>query len=262
MTEASLKRRLKKGERREQILLELRLAPHVRVTDLAERLGVTTETIRRDIDELGSAGLLDRSFGGASARAPGAYQGLTERSRERVEERRRLAAHAAAQVDAGASLMIDAGSTTVEFARALATTGWSATVVTNSLQVATILGSVSGTRVVLAPGEYRNGEAAVVGAETCEFLARFNVDACYLGAAGLSGIGATEVVDGFAAIKRTMRAQAHSVNFLIDSRKFGRTHLLTVATPAEVCHLFTDAPPDDELAAVLRDAGTMISTPG
>ena len=126
----------------------------------------------------------------------------------------------------------------------------------------TILGSVSGTRVVLAPGEYRNGEAAVVGAETCEFLAHFNVDACYLGAAGLSRNGATEVVDGFAAIKRRMRAQAHSVNFLIDSRKFGRTHLLTVATPAELCHLFTDAPPTDELATELRIAGTIVSIAG
>lgn len=261
MTDEKLKRRLKKAERREQILLELRLAPHVRVTDLAQSFAVTTETIRRDIDELGRAGLLDRSFGGASARAPGAYRGLTERSRERVDERRRLAAHAASQVPAGTSLMIDAGSTTVEFARALAASGWRATAVTNSLQVATILGSVSGTKVILAPGEYRDGEAAVIGTETCEFLARFNVDACYLGAAGLSEIGATEVVDGFTAIKWTMRSQARSVNFLIDSSKFGRSHLQTVATPSELCHLFTDAYPDEGLFALLRNAGTEISTP-
>lgn len=157
--------------------------------------------------------------------------------------------------------MIDAGSTTVEFARALAAAGWRGTAVTNSLQVATILGSVSGARVILAPGEYRNGEAAVIGTETCEFLARFNVDACYLGAAGLSQAGATEVVDGFAAIKRTMRAQARSVNFLIDSSKFGRTHLVTVAAPCDVGHLFTNARPDEDLAALLQGAGTRISIP-
>ena len=261
MTESSLNRRMNKRERRDQILLELRLAPHVRVADLAERLGVTTETIRRDIDELGQAGLLDRSFGGASARAPGTYRGLDERSRQRADERRRLAAHAAAQIDTGTSLMIDAGSTTVAFARALAATGWCATAVTNSIPVATILGSVAGAKVILAPGEYRDGEAAVIGTETCEFLSRFNVEACYLGAAGLSQTGATEIVDGFAPIKRTMRAQSQSVNFLIDSSKFGQTHLLTVAAPSEVGHLFTDAPPQKDLAAVLRGAGTEIFIP-
>ena len=261
MTLASPPRRLRKAERRDQILLELRLAPHVRVAALAERFDVTTETIRRDIDELERAGLLLRSFGGASARAPGGYRGLDERSRERIDERRRIAARAVQFVPEESSLMVDAGSTTIEFARALAGSGRRVTVVTNSLQVATILGSADGTRVILAPGEYRDKEAAVLGAETCRFLSRHNVDACYLGAAGLSVAGVTESVPGFADVKCTMLEHATQTNFLIDASKFDRTHLSTVAEAQEIGRLFTDRAPPEPVAARLASFGIPVELP-
>lgn len=60
------RRNLRKAERHAQILLELRLAPHVRVSDLAASFDVTTETVRRDIAELSAQGLLQKSYGGAS----------------------------------------------------------------------------------------------------------------------------------------------------------------------------------------------------
>ena len=64
MVEAGEPKRLKKAERRQQILLELRLKPHVRVSELAAQFGVTTETVRRDMEELSEAGLLARAHGG------------------------------------------------------------------------------------------------------------------------------------------------------------------------------------------------------
>ncbi|RVV98702.1 DeoR/GlpR transcriptional regulator [Mesobaculum littorinae] len=260
MTEDT-KRRLRKGERRDQILLELRLAPHVRVAELAGRFGVTTETIRRDIDDLGRAGLLDRSYGGASARAPGGYRGLDERSRERVSERDRLARLAVAEVREGDSLMIDAGSTTMAFARALALSDMAVTAVTNSLQVAMILGSAPRARVVLAPGGYRHDEAAVIGTATVDFLRGYHVDACFLGAAGIGVQGVSEAVEGFAAIKQAMLAQSARRHFILDASKFGRVHLSHVAAPGEIGTLVSDAAPTPDLHAALSAAGARMLYP-
>ncbi|MFT6537762.1 MAG: DeoR/GlpR family transcriptional regulator of sugar metabolism, partial [Loktanella salsilacus] len=166
---------LTKAERHQQILLELRLAPHVRISDLAETFSVTTETVRRDIADLATRGLLQKSHGGASPRAPGTHRVLDERQREHVSERRQLAQVAVTTVDNGQSIMIDAGATTMEFARALALSGKTVTAITNSLQVAMILGTAPDINVIMTPGQYLNDEAALVGTETCQFLRQYHV---------------------------------------------------------------------------------------
>lgn len=82
--------RLKKSDRRRQILLELKLRPHVRISELARRFNVSTETVRRDVDALSDDGLISRAHGGASAPAQGHYPGLDERTNTHVEERERI----------------------------------------------------------------------------------------------------------------------------------------------------------------------------
>ncbi|MDT0684272.1 DeoR/GlpR family DNA-binding transcription regulator [Roseicyclus sp. F158] len=251
-------RRLKKVERREQILLELRLKPHVRVSELASLFGVTTETVRRDMEELSEAGLLNRAHGGASAASPGIHRDMDERRLERVAERERLGRFAASLVSDGETVMIDAGTTTMEFARALAFAERRVTAITNSLQVAMVLGQSQAAQVRLAPGRYMQQEAAVIGTEACDYLSGFNVDACFLGAAGLSEAGVTEAVEGFDAIKRTMLRQSSARRFLIDSSKFGRTRLFRIATCDEIGTLVTDALPEGQLGTAIRDTPTEI----
>lgn len=258
MAETLEPKRLKKAERRQQILLELRLKPHVRVSELATQFGVTTETIRRDMEALSREGLLQRAHGGASAAAPGGYRHMDERRLERVAERERLGRFAARLVSDGDTIMIDAGTTTTEFARALAFEERRVTVITNSLSVAMMLGRSPAAHVRLVPGAYMPEEAAVVGAEACEYLARYNVDACFLGASGLSEVGITEVVEGFDAIKRAMMRQSAARRFLIDSSKFGYTHLSRVALCAEISMLITDAPPAGPLADAIGKTDTEI----
>ncbi|WP_050527307.1 DeoR/GlpR family DNA-binding transcription regulator [Pseudorhodobacter aquimaris] len=252
---------LKKTDRHSQILLELRLAPHVRVVDLAAQFGVTTETVRRDIADLSAQGLLQKSHGGASPCASGTHRVLDERQRERLEERRRLAHKAAHLVQDGQNLMVDAGSTVMEFARALVVLHRQVTVITNSLQVAMILGSSEKARVIMTPGTYLNDEAALVGAETCEFLRRYYVDACFLGASALSEAGVSESIDSFAAVKCRMMEQSVTRHFLIDGSKFGQRHLVKIADSSEIGCLVTDRRPDGELACALGRGNTRIVLP-
>jgi DeoR/GlpR family transcriptional regulator of sugar metabolism len=243
--------RLKKSDRRRQILLELKLRPHVRISELARRFNVSTETVRRDVDALCDDGLISRAHGGASAPSQGHYPGLDERTNAHIEER--IGLKAAELVQDGETVMIDSGSTTIQLARALAFRGTQCTVITNSIPVAMTIGH-GAPEVLLCPGEYLAAESAVIGTETLEFLARFNVDRCMIGASGLSSEGPSETVRGFAAVKRMMLSRAAKRHLLIDSRKFGRKGLAHVGEMADLNSIVVDARPKGELLAALDGA--------
>lgn len=245
--------RLKKSERRRQILLELKLRPHIRISELSERFRVSTETVRRDFDALADDGLISRAHGGASAPAQGHYPNLDERVNARIEERERIGRRAAELVRDGETVMIDSGSTTIQMARALAYIGTPCTIITNSIPVAMTLGH--GTpEVLLCPGEYLTAESAVIGTETLEFLSRFNVDRCMIGSSGFSPEGPSETVRGFAAVKRMMLQRAAKCHLLIDSQKFGRRGLAHVGDLSELQSIVVDARPTGELLSALVGA--------
>lgn len=250
--------RLRKRERREQILLELKLRPHLRIAELAERFGVSTETVRRDFDALSAEGLLARAHGGGSAPARGAYPGLDERNRSRLEQRERVGRLAARLVRPGDTLMLDSGSTTLQMARFLAWQGTACTVLTNSLPVAMTLGQSAAIRVLMCPGDYLASESAVIGPETVAFLAGHSVARAFIGAAGLDAEEVSEAVPGYAAIKRTMLARAEETHLLIDSGKLGRRALAAVCAPSELASVIVDAPPPEPLHTALARSGTAV----
>ncbi|WP_323765238.1 DeoR/GlpR family DNA-binding transcription regulator [Marinovum sp.] len=245
--------RLKKSDRRGQILLELKLRPHVRISELARGFNVSTETVRRDLDALAEDGLIARAHGGASAPAQGHYPGLDERSTARIAEREWIGRRAAELVTDGETVMIDSGSTTIQLARALAFRGTRCTVITNSIPVAMTIGH-GAPDVVLCPGEYLAAESAVVGTETLEFLSRFNVDRCMIGASGLSEEGPSETVRGFGAVKRMMLQRAAKRHLLIDAGKFGRRGLARVGEMADLDSIVVDCRPQGRLLAAVDGA--------
>ena len=246
--------KLRKHERREQILLELRLRPHVRISELSERFRVSTETVRRDLGKLSEDGLLDRAHGGASALALGRYPTLDERASARLEERERIGRRAAYLVQPGETLMIDSGSTTLQLARFLAFDQTPCTVVTNSLPVAMALGQSETVEVIVCPGDYLASESAVIGTDVIEFLGRHSVDRCFIGASGLWSGGPSETVRGFAAIKRMMLRQSAVSHLLIDGKKFGRKGLALVVQLADLTSIVCDRVPPEDLARSLIEA--------
>jgi len=250
---APLGARLRKDDRREQIVLELRLRPHVRPGELAERFAVSTETVRRDVEALAAEGLVARSHGGATPPAQGRYPGLDERGAARVAERERIGRRAAALVRPGDTVMIDSGSTTLQFARFLAYAGTPCTVLTNSLPVAMAL-SHADVRVMLCPGDYLPEEAAVVGTDTVDFIARHHATRCMIGASGLTEDGPCEAVRGFAAVKRAMIRRSAAAHLLVDSDKLGRPGLTDVAALRDLASVVVDAAPGAGLGRALARA--------
>ena len=247
------KARFKKKERRRHILLELKLRPHVRISELARRFNVSTETVRRDLDALADEGLIARAHGGASAPAQGQHPSLDERANARINERERIGRRAAELVGEGETVMIDSGSTTIQMARSLAYLGTPCTVITNSIPVAMTLGG-GASEVLLCPGEFLAAESAVVGTETLEFLSRFNIDRCMIGSSGISEEGPSESVRGFAAVKRMMLQRAARRHLLIDSEKFGQRGLAHVGGLADLTSVVVDARPQGALLSAMEGA--------
>lgn len=252
--------KLSKAQRQERIVAELKVDAALRVSDLAERFAVATETIRRDLDFLAERGLIARTYGGAASAGSG-EPGFNERYRQRVVERRRLAECAAALVEPGDVLMIDAGSTTTHFARRLAADGGELTVFTNSVGVATALGSNSRIRVLLCPGEYDPHEGGVCGAETQSFLGRFHATKCFIGASGLTTEGPSDANTDAAWVKRVMIDHSRRSFLLVDAGKFGVRAVDLICPLDALDDIVSDSRPDGLLARAMSRAKVSLHIP-
>lgn len=251
--------RLSQHERRAQILALLRRDGVVRIATLARTFDVTTETARRDLDQLSEAGELHRTYGGGASRSLIDEPGIGLRGLVHAEERTRIAAAAAAMVDDGDALMIDAGSTTSLFATALAARNAHLTVVTNCLPVAAALGAADRCRVILCPGDYVAREAGVFGTEATAFLRRFQANKAFIGAGGVGVDGLTDADSSGCAIKRTMIERSDRAILLADSSKFDAAHFERVAALADLDDLVTERAPPRRLAAALRQARVAVT---
>jgi DeoR/GlpR family transcriptional regulator of sugar metabolism len=251
--------RLGQQERHARILAMLRRDGIVRIATLARAFDVTTETARRDLDELAHGGALQRTYGGAASRSLIDEPGIGQRGLVHTPERTRIGAAAVALVEPGDALMIDAGSTTSVFASALAARNLHLTVVTNCLPVAHALGAAARCRVILCPGDYLEHEAGVFGPEAVAFLRKYHANKAFIGAGGLAADGISDAHSAGCAVKRAMLECAKQGVLLADSSKFDGVQFERVAPLAALDHLVTDAPPARRLASALRAAGVEVT---
>lgn len=258
-TPPTARSKLSQQERHARILAQLKREGIVRIATLAREFDVTTETARRDLDDLAESGALQRTYGGGASRSLIDEPGIGQRGLVHAEERRRIAEAAAALVESGDALMIDAGSTTSLFAAALAARDLRVTVVTNCLAVASALGAAERARVVLCPGDYVAHEAGVFGAETVAYLARFQANKAFLGAGGLTADGASDADSAACAVKRSMLDRAERALLLCDSSKFDAPQFERIAPLDAFDDLVTDTAPPKRLAAALRSAKVTVA---
>ncbi|ARP87005.1 DeoR/GlpR family DNA-binding transcription regulator [Bordetella genomosp. 9] len=229
----------------------------VSIDALAQRFGVTLQTVRRDVGLLARAGLLARFHGGV--RAPGASttENIAHAQRQAVnaEGKRRIAEAVARQVPDGCSLILNIGTTTEAIARALLRHR-GLRVITNNLHVADILGANPDCEVIVAGGLLRPGDRAIVGEAATEFIRQFRVDIGLIGISGIEPDGTLRDYDlREVSVARAIIQQSREVWLAADHGKFQRQAMVEVAHVSRIDRLFTDAPLPDPLAAVLRDAG-------
>jgi len=254
-------RRPTKAARQAEILAELGRGPSLRVAELAGRLAVSTETIRRDLDELTHRGLIDRTYGGA-VRPLAAEPSLDQRHRILVAERQAIARAAADLVRPGSHVMIGSGATTLHVARRIAAVHRDLTVITHSFGVAAALAANPTIAVLVAPGGYHGGEAATLGAHAVAFLAGFAADVAILGASGLAADGPADALIESAAVYAAMVVRAAEVMVVADHAKFDRRFPARYAAWPQVARLVTDRAPEGALAAALAEAGVAVTVAG
>jgi DeoR/GlpR family transcriptional regulator of sugar metabolism len=246
--------KLSKKDRQDRILTELRVSTTIRISDLAAELGVSYETIRRDLEEMGQSGLINRTYGGAVVRPFGFEPAWNERFNAMTEERERIAATAAGLVEPREVLMIDAGSTTLHFARRLAAEAKNLTIVTNCFAVAMAFSTNPTITVLACPGQYDSHEGSVTGPDTINYLSRFNANRAVIGASGITLEGPNDVHSSAAAVKRAMLQRSQEHILLLDHSKFDMPNLEVVCPLNEIHRLVTDQAPPPELGEALGKA--------
>jgi len=240
----------KKDTRQRAILDQLAVSPTMRVGRLAETLDVTTETIRRDLEELAAQGMIARTYGGAMLRQP-AEPALSERHLELVEERAAIGQAALSYLAEARVIMLGSGATTTQLAKFIAIEMHGLTVIAHSVSVASALSLNPTIQVVMAPGVYHPGEGAMHGAQAVRFLSDYSADWSVTGASAMSPLGPSDALIDAADVYATMLRQSARHMVVADHSKFDRMATARYADWGEIDVLVTDARPQGPLRRAL-----------
>lgn len=258
-------------ERRRQIASLTAVTGRVTVTELAERFGVTAETIRRDLAILDQEGGLYRVHGGAvpvqSYRTE--HTSYEARSKASLASKKAIAHKVISLLpDSGSTVFLDGGTTTALMAEELAELSRTPEtrdqigeykLITNSLPIARSLGDSPQFDIQLLGGKVRPQSQAVVGDIATQTIAVLKADVAFVGTNALTlnhGLSTPDAQEG--AVKRAMVTNAKKVVALVDSTKFGLDYLVSFATIEDLDTVVTDRDATEQYVNALLDAGITV----
>ena len=233
---------------RQQEIIDLaRETGRVSVGELAARFGVSSQTIRKDLNDLCEQRLLDRVHGGAVVAS--SVQNLAYEARRTIaqSEKREIGKAAAALIPSNSSLFLNIGTTTEEVARALKQ-HLGLLVITNNLHVATMLYPLEGIDLVIAGGAVRRADGGVIGSLAVDLIRQFKVDYAIIGVSAIDADGALLDFDlNETQVSQAIISNARTVVLVSDSSKFNRTAPARFGRLRDVDVLVTDRVPSLEL---------------
>ncbi|WP_445150029.1 DeoR/GlpR family DNA-binding transcription regulator [Baekduia sp. Peel2402] len=245
-------------QRREAILETLARDGRVVATQLAAALGVSDDTVRRDLDELAASGRVRRVRGGALPSEADTPSRMVDRQERHTPEKERVAARTAELLAGETVIGLAGGSTCLAIARRLATDGVARQVLTTAPDIALALADAPG-EVLLAGGRLEPDSRTTVGTEAIDAVRRFRPSVAVLGVCSLHpAIGLTTYCAGEAEVLREQARCAGRLLVATESAKLGSTAAHVVAPADGVAQLVTDdGAPDEELRA-LRALGVEV----
>lgn len=259
------------AEERQQKIAELVAGSgRVSVTHLAERFRITTETVRRDLATLETAGTVRRVHGGAVAadRFSTTEESINERAIQRPNQKVRIAEAALALIPRNkpGSVLIDGGTTTEVLADLLsrrtavepsdaAQSQAELVVITHAVPIAGKLSSIPGIALDILGGRVRGITQVAVGQSTVDAAARIRPDIAFVGTNGIhASFGLSTPDPEEAAVKAAFVHSARRIVVLADSSKLDTETLVQFASLKDLDTLITDSEPGPELAAALEEA--------
>jgi DeoR family glycerol-3-phosphate regulon repressor len=238
-------------KRREEIIKMVQTQGFATIETLARTFSVTPQTIRRDINSLSDRGFLARYHGGAAAPTSTENVAYNERKVLCFSEKQKIARLLAQHIPDNASLFINIGTTTEAVAHALCNHK-RLRVITNNLNVASIMSANENFEVIVAGGLVRHRDQGIIGEATIDFIGQFKVD---YGVIGISGIDLDGTLLDFdyreVRAARAIMDNSRKVFLAADHTKFGRNAMVRLGSITEVDSLFTDQRLPSGLAEII-----------
>lgn len=227
---------------------------------LSSELQVSQSTVRRDIELLEQAGLVERTHGGViwigerhNGTRPYAFD---QRMNYRLDAKRQIARAAKSLVTPGQTILVDGGTTTFYLARELL--GTSMQLVTNSLPIANLFLNDEHVELVLTGGLMYPRYGVLLGPVVESFLNTIHATTLFLSAAGVHDGAVYNQNLLLVAAEKQMIAQVQQVVLLADSGKFGQQALARMCDLSEVDVVVTDAGLPDDQRERVRAAGCQL----
>ena len=240
-------------ERQNKIIRMLEQRESIKVNEIAEELNVSESTIRRDLREMEENGLLSRTHGGAVGVSVTSFEPtFRQKEDERHQEKEAIGRAAAALIEDKDTIILDSGTTTLEIAKNI--TAKNITVITNAIDIASVLSNREDIELIVAGGFLRTTTRAMVGQITENIFKSFRVDKAFIGANGISvkeGITTPNFVE--AQTKIAMMNAASRVIIAADSSKFNNVCLSVICPVNRVSFIITSSDLDAETKDELED---------
>ena len=249
---AEIKNELTVDERREKILGLLNQKGKVRVGELSKLFAISEVTIRIDLSELETAGMVERVHGGAISVSKAYYSmSLQERMRTNETEKRRIARAVAGMVSDGDTIMLNSGTTTLFTVQELHNIR-DLTIVTNSIAIAKEVGH-KGYNIIVLGGCYNAQYQFTYGDDTINQLRKYKADKLILAVDGISADdGIATYLHFEAEVDKQMISRVKRTIVVADYAKVGRVSFANIDTVSVIDTLVTDtrANPDDVRALI------------
>ena len=229
------------NQRREKILASIKEDGFAKVADLSKMFKVTEVTIRQDLEKIEKEGLICREHGGAFLKSiSDTVKNIELLNLENIEMKKIIGKKAAEYINEGDVIILDSGSTTTEIAKNLVERKH-LTVITNSLNIALLLGVNPGINLVLTGGEFKAPTLSLTGQKAADFFTGINVDKLFLATAGISlksGLTYPSISD--LVVKKAMIDVAEQVFLVADSTKIGKSAFASLGALSLIHYLITD----------------------
>lgn len=245
------------SQRKQHILDVLKRDGQVIAKNLSQELGLSEDTIRRDLRELAQEGLLQRVHGGALPVSPAV---IDFAGREEINRDAKAAiGRAAAQLIRDHQVVIlDGGTTAIQVARHLSRT-LQATIVTHSARTALELIDYPGVEVILIGGRLFKHSIVSVGAAAIEAISHIRADVYFMGVTGVhpeAGLSTGDLEEAY--VKRALSRQAAETIVLASQEKLGAASQYVITPMGEVSGLIVEQSVDESILRPYREFGLSI----
>ena len=251
------------SERQMQILETAKRTGRVQVEDLSQRYEVSVQTIRKDLNDLCDQRLLSRVHGGAVISSGVETVGYDARRAIASPEKAAIGRAVADLIPDSASLFINIGTTTEAVAQALLRHA-GLMVITNNINVATVMRPYPDIEVVIAGGVVRRADGGIVGEAAVDFIRQFRVDFAVIGVSAIDADGSLLDYDyREVRVAQAIISNARHVILASDATKFERSAPVRIGHLSQIDTFVTDRCPLESIRAVCADQSVaLIETDG